>query len=52
MCRTSAGIVIKERGEDQQYGRHATYCDVCRRSIRDPHAPETCSAVGAIPSEA
>jgi len=51
MCRTSAAIVIKERGKDQQQGRHPTYCDVCGRSIRDPHAPEICSAVGAIRSE-
>jgi len=51
MCRTAA-IVIKERGEDQQKGRHPTYCAVCGRSIRDPLAPEICSAVGTIRSEA
>jgi len=37
-----AAIVIKERGEDQYRGR----------SIRDLHAPEICSAVGTIRSEA
>jgi len=26
MSRTTAAIVVKERKEDQQYGRHPTYC--------------------------
>jgi len=51
MCRTSAAIVIKERGKDQQYERHPTNCDVWERSIRDLHAPEICSAVETIRSE-
>jgi len=52
MCRTSAAIVIKERGKDQQLRRHPTYCDVFSRSTLDPHAPENCSAVEPIRSEA
>jgi len=43
MSRTTAAIVVKERKEDQQYGRHPTYCDVCGRLTRDPHASKNCS---------
>jgi len=52
MSRTIAAIVVKKRKEDQQYGRHPTYCDACGRRTRDPHASENCSTAEAIRSEA